>query len=114
MKQWFFDNIPSFDPVIGFETKFTVKSGDRSFGHLWKLVEVEPFKKIKYHWSYEEYEGAGWVTFELLEQDVQTLLRVTNEGLETFPQDIPEFAGESCQAGWEFFIQGNLKAYLDK
>jgi uncharacterized protein YndB with AHSA1/START domain len=24
MRQWFFDNIPAFEPVVGFKTRFTV------------------------------------------------------------------------------------------
>ncbi len=114
MKKWFFNNIPSFEPVVGFQTRFTVKSKDRDFQHIWKIIEVIPYKKIKYHWSYKEYEGEGLVTFELFEKEKQILLRLTNEGLETFPQDIPEFTKESCQAGWEFFIKINLKEYIEK
>ena len=114
MRQWFFNNIPAFMPVVGFETKFNVQSGDRNFMHLWKIVEAEANKKIKYHWSYEEYEGVAFVTFELLEKDEQTLLRLTNEGLETFTSDIPEFTRDSCIGGWEFFIKKNLKDYLER
>ena len=59
-------------------------------------------------------KGEGFVSFELFEKGEQSLLRLTNEGLETFPRDIPEFSRESCKAGWEYFIQQNLKAYLEK
>jgi uncharacterized protein YndB with AHSA1/START domain len=114
MKKWFFNNIPSFEPVVGFQTNFAVQSKDRNFQHIWKIIEVIPYKKIKYHWSYKEYEGEGLVTFELFEKEKQILLRLTNEGLETFPQDIQEFTKASCQAGWEFFIQKNLKEHLEK
>jgi uncharacterized protein YndB with AHSA1/START domain len=114
MKLWFFTNIPAFEPVIGFQTKFNVQSGERNFEHLWKIVEVEANKKIKYHWSYSEYEGVAFVTFELFQKNEQTLLRLTNEGLETFTSDIPEFTRDSCIGGWEFFIKKNLKDYLDQ
>ncbi|MHC1703259.1 MAG: SRPBCC domain-containing protein [Tenuifilaceae bacterium] len=113
MRQWFFNNIPAFEPVVGFETDFSVQSESRNFHHLWRIIEVESNKKIKYHWSYKGYKGEGFVTFELFEVKEQTLLRLTNEGLETFPKDIPEFKRESCQAGWEFFIKQNLKTYLE-
>lgn len=112
MKGWFFTNIPAFEPEVGFRTAFPVTSDHRIFTHLWRILEVEPGKRIRYHWSYEEYEGEGMVTFELFYREGKTLLRVTNEGLETFPQDNPEFSRESCQAGWEFFIKKNLKGYL--
>lgn len=114
MRQWFFRNIPAFEPIVGFETEFSIESGNRNFHHVWKLLEVEPGKKITYHWSYTGITGEGIVTFELSEADEQTTLRVTNEGLESFPQDIPEFSRESCTAGWEYFIRENLKTYLEK
>ncbi len=114
MKQWFFDNIPAFEPVVGFETEFSVQSEGRNFQHLWRILEVEPNKKIKYSWRYREHKGEGFVTFELFESKELTNLRVTNEGLDSFPQDIPEFKRESCQAGWEFFIKERLKTYLDR
>lgn len=114
MKQWFFPNIPSFKPEIGFQTEFGVESGNRRFTHLWKIVEVIPCRKITYHWSYKEYEGEGIVSFELFEKDGQTLLRVSNMGMESFPNNIPEFRRESCQSGWEYFIQGNLKSFMEK
>lgn len=114
MPLWFFDNIPAFETQVGFQTSFLVQSGERSFTHLWEIIEVIPGQKIKYDWRYKEYEGVGFVTFELFEQEEQrTLLRLSNEGIESFPQDIPEFAKESCQGGWEYFIQGNLLNYIN-
>lgn len=114
MRQWFFNNIPSFEPKVGFETNFNVQSESRSFHHLWKIIEVIPSKKIKYSWSYESIKGEGFVAFELFTINQQTLLRLTNEGLESFPQDIPEFSRESCKAGWNYFIKERLKTYLEK
>jgi uncharacterized protein YndB with AHSA1/START domain len=112
MKKWFFQNIPSFNPEVGFQTEFIVQSDLRTFTHLWKITEVIPYKKIKYEWSYKEHKGLGFVTFELTEKENHSLLRLTNEGLESFPQNIAEFSRESCQGGWEYFIQKNLKDYL--
>jgi uncharacterized protein YndB with AHSA1/START domain len=113
MKQWFFENIPTFKAEVGFETSFRVHSEGRHFNHVWKILEVVPYKKIKYHWSYSEYAGVGYVTFELYERNGQTILCVINEGLETFPKDIPEFTRESCQGGWDYFIKNRLKSYID-
>jgi len=45
MHQWYFENIPTFEAKIGFETQFNVQSQDRDFLHLWKITEVIPFKK---------------------------------------------------------------------
>ena len=33
MIQWFFDNIPAFNPRVGFKTKFNVNSVGRNFLH---------------------------------------------------------------------------------
>lgn len=114
MRKWFFENIPSFEPTVGFATKFSVQSGTRNFEHIWKLITVEPNRKIIYHWSYEEYTGEAFVIFEVFKKDNQTILKLTNEGLETFPEEISEFSKESCIGGWKYFIQESLKNYLDK
>lgn len=113
MIEWFFEDIPSFKAEMGFKTSFPVVSGDKTFTHLWEITEVDPHRKIVYDWRYAEYEGVGKITFEVFEQDQGCLVRVMNEGLETFPQEIPEFKPESCKAGWEYFIQGRLKEYLE-
>lgn len=113
MRQWFFDNIKSFKPEVGFETRFNVQSGNRNFPHLWKLTEVVPLKKIMYNWKYGGYPGDSTVTFELFEQHEQTMLRLTHTGMESFPEDIPEFSRESCTEGWNYLIKGSLKEYLE-
>jgi uncharacterized protein YndB with AHSA1/START domain len=114
MRQWFFPNIPSFEASVGFRTAFDIQSGKRNFRHLWRILEVVPEKLIKYHWSYEEYPGEGLVTFELSSKDNLTRLRLTNEGMETFPRDIPEFSRDSCESGWKFILGRNLKEFLEK
>ncbi|MFN3162708.1 MAG: SRPBCC domain-containing protein [Pseudohongiellaceae bacterium] len=37
MRQWFFDNIPNFEPRVGFKTEFTVDAGERQFLHQWDV-----------------------------------------------------------------------------
>lgn len=113
MVQWFFQNIPEFRPEVGFKTGFNVNTGERDFYHRWTITEAVPERKIVYDWRYKNFAGVGKVIFEIGQHGKQTLLRVTTEGIESFPQDIPEFARESCEAGWKYFIQGNLKNYLE-
>ena len=113
MIKWFFSDIPEFRAEKGFTTEFDVDSGQRIFRHQWRILQAEPPRKIVYHWSYEDMEGEGVVRFELLEKDSGTLLRLTNTGLDSFPADIPEFTRESCKGGWEYFINGNLKKFLE-
>lgn len=113
MHQWYFENIPSFKPEVGFKTQFNIKSGERNFLHKWEVLEVIPNKLIKYNWKYENYPGDSNVTFELLEENNKTKLKLTVEVLEDFPQNIPEFKRESCIGGWEYFIKDRLKKYLE-
>jgi len=114
MKQWFFENIPSFKPVVGFETQFNVKAPSRDFLHMWKITEVIPMEMITYNWKYEGIPGDSFVVFELFKQDNSTLLRLTHQVQDSFPEDIPEFTRESGVEGWTYFIKNSLKEYLDK
>jgi len=114
MRQWYFENIPSFKPEVGFETQFNVENEGRNFLHIWKVAEVVPMKKIVCNWKYDGYSGDSFVVFELFEQNNLTKLRLTHKVLESFPQDIPEFSRESCVGGWTFFIRKSLKEYLEK
>ncbi|TRX72458.1 SRPBCC domain-containing protein [Carboxylicivirga sp. M1479] len=112
MRQWFFNNIPDFKAEPGFETQFMVDAGERQFMHLWRIIEVEKLKLIKYHWSYEDYTGVGFVTFKIEEKETYTTLIVISEGMGSFEPKVPEFSRESCQGGWNYFIKEQLKSYL--
>lgn len=114
MTRWFFPNIPSFEPVVGFETRFVIQVEDRTFPHLWKLTEVIPLKKLAYEWQFEGYPGRGISVFELGEEWQGTKLRLTFTVLEKFPDNIPEFKRESGVAGWNYFIRESLKEYLEE
>ena len=114
MRQWYFENIPSFKPEVGFETQFNVQSQDRNFLHMWKVTEVSSLKTITYNWKYENYPGDSFVTFELFQQNNLTKLRLTIQIMEDFPENIPEFKRESCVEGWIYFIRKRLKEYLEK
>lgn len=113
MTQWFFDNIPEFEPTVGFKTQFTVTSENRVFPHLWEITEVIPFQKIVYNWRYEGYKGDSFVTFQLSEIDNQTQLTVSTKVIEDFPDTIPEFKRDSCIAGWNYFIKTSLVNYFN-
>ncbi|MCH7401859.1 SRPBCC domain-containing protein [Belliella kenyensis] len=112
MKKWFFVNIETFEEVLGFETRFVVENKGRIFPHLWKITEVDPFRKITYNWKYEGYKGDSDVTFELFGSGEQSKLTLTHTVLEDFSDEIPEFSRESCEAGWTYFIKQSLKEYL--
>lgn len=99
MKQWYFD-IPAFEPVVGFEFEFSGGPDHETFRHLCKVLEAVPNKKLVYSWRYDGYEGNSIVTFELFAENDKTRLKLTHEGLETFPQDKPEFARNNFAMGW--------------
>jgi uncharacterized protein YndB with AHSA1/START domain len=112
MRQWFFENMETFEPEPGFETRFVVENEGRVFPHLWKITEVIPLQKITINWKYEGYAGDSLVTFALAEQDKGSLLVLTHRVTEDFPEDVPEFRRESCTQGWKWFIRERLREYL--
>ncbi len=112
MRQWFFENIPAFKAEPGFETRFNVQSGDRIFPHLWKITKVIPLKLIKYNWKYGGYPGDSSVTFEIMDQEKGSQLRLTHQVTEDFPEDIDEFSRDSCHAGWSHFIKNSLRSFF--
>ncbi len=115
MKQWYFNQLPSFIPEVGFKTEFLVAVADRQFTHLWHIIEVKPNQKIKYEWRYKEYSGDSVVTFELSEvQQAKVKLKLTAEIVANFPDDIPEFERESGVEGWNYLIKKSLKDFLEK
>jgi uncharacterized protein YndB with AHSA1/START domain len=103
MTQWFFEDIPDFKEEVGFKTEFLVVSEDRNFTHQWEVKEVVPGVKLVLGWSYVEYEGSADVSFELRQEGMSTLLTITNGSLTSFPDDVPEFERDSCEAGWRYF-----------
>lgn len=113
MTKWYFNNIPAFEPIVGFRTGFCIQSGNRKFIHQWEITKVIPFKLIEYNWKYEDYPGDSFVKFEVFEEEGKIRLILTHRVVEDFPDEIEEFKRESCLAGWEYFIRGNLKNYIE-
>jgi uncharacterized protein YndB with AHSA1/START domain len=111
MKQWYFD-VSDFKPVVGFEFQFNGGNEDRVYVHLCKVTEVVPGKKLKYSWQYKGYEGLSFVTFELFPEGDTTRLKLTHEGIETFPA-LPDFKKENFAEGWKSIIGTSLPSYLE-
>ena len=112
MKQWYFD-MPAFQPVVG--TEFTFEGGTecRTYLHICVVKEVIAEKKLSYSWRYDGVEGDSLVTFELFPEGDQTRLRLTHEGLHTFPKDDPNMARDSCAAGWTEIIGKLLPRFVE-
>ena len=112
MKQWYFD-LANFEPRVGFEFQFEGGKDDRIYLHLCQVTEVVPFKKLKYSWRYDGYEGISHVTFELIREGKQTKLKLTHEGLDTFPKSNQDFAKENFFEGWNYIVHTSLTKYLE-
>jgi uncharacterized protein YndB with AHSA1/START domain len=112
MKRWYFD-LKEFKPETGFEFQFVVEHKGVSYDHRCKVTEAIPNRKLAYHWRYEGQEGDSLVTFELFADGNKTKLKLTHEGLETFPK-LPAYARENFVEGWTSLIGSSLKEFVEK
>lgn len=110
MKEWYFD-LPDFRAEVG--CVFTFKGGteDSVYNHICKVLEVVPEEKLQYSWTYKGYEGYSVVTFLLSAEGDNTILKLTHEGLHTFPA-IADFARKNFEHGWTDIIGRLLPDYL--
>ena len=116
MRHWFFDNIPDFKAEIGFKTWFVIKNEERVFYHLWEVVDVDVFNRIKVEWTYPDYIKQPFVvTFYISElENGMKNFKVKVDGAEIFNQcSIPEFTRESCYEGWTYFTN-RFKKYIEE
>lgn len=104
LKKWFFD-IQEFKPEVGFEFQFIAGKGDVSYLVLCKITEVITGRKFSYSWRYEGFRGNSFVTFELFANGATTTLRLTHEGLETFPMSKPDFNNGQYVPDWTTMIE---------
>lgn len=113
MKEWYFD-LTEFKATPGFEFSFKGGSKDKVYIHNCKVIEVVAGKRLSYSWAYEGYEGKSLVTFELFQEGDKTRIKLTHEALETFPQNIPDFARTSFEKGWTHIIGTSLPSFVEK
>lgn len=113
MKQWYFD-LAAFKAEVGFEFQFYGEGhkGEK-YLHLCTITDVQLNKKLTYSWRYDGYEGNSFVSFELFEEGNKTRLKLTHEGLETFPANNPDFAKESFAGGWKWLIGTSLQKFTE-
>ncbi|MFB2118790.1 SRPBCC domain-containing protein [Parapedobacter sp. 2B3] len=113
LKQWYFD-LDDFKPEVGFRFSFAGQGHKGAqYIHRCIVTEVIPQQKLQYSWQYEGHPGYSLVTFTLAEMGMQTKLILTHHGLETFPQDTPDFAWKSFNGGWGEIIGKMLPEFLD-
>ena len=111
VKQWYF-HIPDFAPVVGHEFGFDVEHKGVQYLHRCRVTEVIPQKRLAYTWRYQGHAGDSLVTFELFAQGGKTRLRLTHEGLETFPQTAA-FARANFLQGWTEIVGTSLKRFVE-
>ena len=111
MRVWYFD-LKEFKPEVGFEFEFTVEHEGNRYHHLCKITKVIPQKKLAYTWRYDNEEGNSLVTFELFGEGEKTRLKLTHEGIETFPKT-PAYARKNFEAGWTTLIGTELKQFVE-
>jgi uncharacterized protein YndB with AHSA1/START domain len=111
IRRWYFD-LKEFKPEVGFEFEFAVEHEGTNYHHLCRVTEVIPQKKLAYTWRYKGHEGDSLVTFELAAAGDRTRLKLTHEGLDTFPK-LPSFARENFIKGWTAIIGSELKQFLE-
>jgi uncharacterized protein YndB with AHSA1/START domain len=112
MREWYFD-LKKFKPEVGFEFGFVVEHEGNTYDHHCRITEVIPQKKIAYTWRYHGHEGDSLVTFDLFPEGEKTRLKLTHEGLDTFPKTAA-FARENFEKGWTQIIGSELKQVLEK
>ena len=112
IKQWSFD-IKEFRPEVGFEFRFYGGTEEKQYLHLCKVLEVVKLKKLQYSWRYDGYEGNSIVTFELVAEGKKTRVRLTHEGLESFPKSNPDLARKNFEEGWTSIIGSSLKEFVE-
>src|SRR6266568_4261225 len=111
MRRWYFD-LKDFKPEVGFEFEFTVEHEGMTYHHLCKITEVILQKKLAYTWRYKGHEGDSLVTSELFADGDETRLKLTHQGLETFPKTAA-FARKNFEAGWTAIIGSELQQFLE-
>src|SRR5882672_7253532 len=111
IKQWSFE-LREFAPLVGFEFQFDVEHEGFKYCHRCKVTEAIPNKRLAYTWPYEGHPGDSVVTFDLFAEGGKTRLRLTHEGLETFPK-LPAFAKANFAAGWTEIVGTSLKNFVE-
>jgi uncharacterized protein YndB with AHSA1/START domain len=111
MKRWYFD-LKEFKPEVGFEFQFVVEHEGNTYSHHCQVKEVIPQKRLAYSWRYDGQEGDSLVTFELFADGNRTRMKLTHEGLESFPKT-PAYARKNFEGGWTQIIGTSLKEYVE-
>lgn len=95
-----------FQPVAGFETRFTVHHAGRDFIHHWKVVSADVNSILLHQWRYEGYPGNALLEWQLVPEAPGTRVNLAHSGLLSFqPDKHPELSSENFTRGWTQFLQ---------
>ena len=112
MKHWYF-KLEEFRAEVGFQFQFSGGPSPDKHLHLCEVTEVIPEQKLTYSWKYDGYAGISYVSFELFPDGENTKLKLTHEGLESFPNENADFARHNFEEGWDSIINESLQKYLE-
>jgi uncharacterized protein YndB with AHSA1/START domain len=110
MKEWYFPQLKKFEPIVGFEFKFT--DDGSKYKKQWRVTRVVDGKILAHSWTYKDYPGSSEVTFELAGKGSKTRLKLTHTGIGSFPDD-SHFARRRFEDGWNNILGNNLKKFLE-
>jgi len=110
MRRWYFPQLQAFEPVVG--CRFRFDDAGAAYRKEWVVTRIVPGKILAHSWSYPGHPGSSEVMFELSGDGGDTRLRVTQTGIESFPDD-PHFARERFGWGWENLLGRNLRALVE-
>lgn len=109
MKAWYFPQLKSFQPLVGFDMEF---DDDGSlYKKQWRVTQMVTGRMWAHNWDYIGYPGSSEVIFEVFKMGDGTRLRLTHTGLTSFPND-PHFSPHRFEEGWQRLIADNLKHFL--
>ncbi len=113
MKVWYF-GLEAFNPEVGFTFSFEGGNEHARYMHDCMVTEVVPLQILTYSWAYRNFKGMSYVTWQLFPQLNTTRLVLTHSGLDSFPEDVTDFARQNFVEGWNYIIGSSLKNYLEK
>lgn len=114
MQQWYF-KFEDFKAEKGFKFQFTGGDKHVQYLHECEVLECDPPNKLSYSWTYVDYQGHSVLTWELTaEGENKTHLKLSHSGLESFPQNNPNFRVESFSTGWNYFVNKALPAFVEE
>jgi len=113
MKIWYFE-LAEFRPEVGFEFRFWGGTEQRQYLHICEITEVVSGRKLCHTWSYDGIQGLTNLCFEISPtNDVNSKLKLSHSGFETFPADNPDLDPKNFEEGWNYILGTSLKNYLD-